>query len=687
MSKRLFTLAVCIGMASNTLADEPGQTVPESAEDQPTLNLQSVVVSGEKQDRSLKNTTSSVSVVNDEKLRSTQYQTVRDAISDVPNLITGSGVVPTIRGISGNGAAGGFNGVSGGANARVSTLVDGVAIPFLAEYTADSGLWDIEQIEVYRGPQSTNNGRNSIGGAIYIQTKDPSFDWDSAIRLGYRNEDRYLDQAVMLSGPIIEDKLAIRISGQYLNAQTTTNNEEYETNPADFDLNELETTKGRIKLLWLPMDNLEALFTYSVNEEEGDTARRYYELAQPYEYNKIFINDTKTEHDIASLKLDYHLSDNLSFDILLANMDYEYGFETYKPTVEAQQDIRIEEGNNTIDAKLNFGKMNPTLNGFLGFAYYDREQDILSTGAFTYNGDDETDTKAVYGEINYAVLERFTLTGGMRYQDESQKRRFRFPPNLPDYSYLDESNSIFLPKLVLQYDVTDQTRVALSARKGYNSAGGALNFFTREYYYYDEETVNTYEFSTHSDLSNGAVVLRTNLFYNDYDGYQAQNSSRTIINVDQAVTYGAEIEATAFATSDLLLNLGIGLLKTEVKDGGDDFPGIDGNELNYAPRTTATFGATYYITEGFDIGGSLQYVGGYYGDVENTDEREIGGYSLVDMSTNYETGSWLISAYINNLTDKQAERVKEPVGRSYPLGFADIVEGRHAGVSATYSFF
>jgi len=676
MNKRLLSLLVSMSLANVAFAAE---------QDNATVVLGDLTVKGEKLEKSLKDTTSAVTVIGDDVLRTTRNQTVREAISAVPNVVTPTGVVPNIRGVSGNGSAGGFNSITGGANPRVSVLIDGIAEPFVADFTGDSGLWDVEQIEVFRGPQSTTNGRNSIGGASYIKTKDPSFDWEGAVRLGYRNEENYIDKAVMLSGPIIEDKLAFRISGQMVDAQTTTSNDEYAGNPAGYDLNEIDTEKGRIKLLWKATDNLDALLTYSKNEEKGDTGRRYFRADDPSSYEKIYIRNIETDSETTSLKLDYQLTNSISFDVLMSDTDYKWGFNAYASTAAGEQDLIFEEENQYIDAKVNFGEDNKTLNGFVGLAYFERDQDIISTGSPTYGAKDEADTKSVYGELNYGVTERFTITGGLRYQDETQERRFVYPAPGIDTS-LDESNTVLLPKLVLQYDVTDATRVALSAKKGYNSGGGALDYAAGEYYYYDEEEVNAYELSVHSDLFDGKVNVRANVFYNEYDGYQGQNSRRRIVNIEEAVTYGAELEVSALVTDDLEVNFGVGLLSTEIKDGGDDYTGIKGNELSTAPKETVTIGATYYVTDEFDVGADLNYIGGSYGDIENTDEREVGGYTVINFNANYEVENWLVSAYVNNVTDKEAVRVEEPAGGRYPLGYADLIEPRHFGVSATYSF-
>ncbi|HBR99383.1 MAG TPA: TonB-dependent receptor [Gammaproteobacteria bacterium] len=686
MKNEVLGLVLCSVVAANSLAEEAAPRGSVDASDGRAVDLGGIVVTGEKQDRALKDTTSSVSVVREDTLETTQHLSVLEAVSDIANVVTTPGSVPTISGVNGNGGAGGFNGVSGGANARVSTLIDSVYQPFVAVDTHDFGLWDVEQIEVFRGPQSTNNGRNSIGGTMFIKTKDPVFDWEGAVRLGYRDEESYFDKAIMVSGPVVADKLALRFSGQWLNGQTTTNNQEYDTNPAGFDLNEVETRNGRLKVLWLPTDDVDVLLSYAKVVNEGDTGRRYFGLDDPYAYQLVSVRDTETETETTSLRVNYQLNAGTSLDILLSSLDYQYAFREYQAEAEAEQFAVIDEENQSIDVKLNFGQNNPALNGYVGLAGFSREQDIASTGAFVYDGADELDSQAAYGEVNVGITDQFSVTGGLRYQDETQDRRFAFPPFVPEYAELDESNDIVLPKLVLQYDVNDQTRLSVSDRKGYNSAGGALDFATQQFYFYDEETVNTYELSTHSDFTDHAITLRTHLFYNDYDGYHAQNAERQVINVDRAVTYGAEIEAVAQVTEALRLNLGVGLLNTDVKDGGADYADVKGNALDSAPKTTANLGVSYDVTRQINLGFNLHYVGDYYGDVNNTPEREIDGFTVADVTARFETGPWLVSAFINNVADEKALRAVEPASRAFPTGFADVVERRNLGVAVTYSF-
>ena len=283
--------------------------------------------------------------------------------------------------------------------------------------------------------------------------------------------------------------------------------------------------------------------------------------------------------------------------------------------------------------------------------------------------------------MTWAVTDRFNVIAGGRIEQESQTRDFIYEPI---HSVLKEDETFVLPKLVFQYDLSDATTVALGGRSGYSSPGGALNFAAQEYYYYDKETVDTYELSVRSFLSDGDLRLSANLFYNDYDGYQAQSSSRFIENLDDVVTYGAEFELVASLTDSLRVNMGLGLLGSDIKDTGGKYPEADGNELNSAPTITANVGVKYFVAPSLAVGLSVQYVDEYFGDFENTEERIAGGYTLTRFTTNYNAGNWLVSVFVNNLFDEEEATKVEPIGRRYPQGYAAIVAPRSVGVSATY---
>ena len=251
---------------------------------------------------------------------------------------------------------------------------------------------------------------------------------------------------------------------------------------------------------------------------------------------------------------------------------------------------------------------------------------------------------------------------------------------------LDDANTVTLPKLVLQYALNDNTTLAASVRRGYNSGGGALSLVESEYYYYDEEFVNTYELSSRSAFANGDVNLSANIFYNDFDGYQASNSARKITNIDKAVSYGIEAEFSAMLTENWQFISGVGLLDSEIKQADPSYGDIIGNQLNSAPHITANAGFKYWMNDAFSFGFSGNYVGEYFADINNTESRIAGDYVVARVSLDYQTDSWRVSGFVNNLFDEQALTVNEPASRSYPDGYAAIIDPRNIGVSVMYRF-
>ncbi|GGN25645.1 MULTISPECIES: TonB-dependent receptor [Shewanella] len=668
-----------LGVSSTYAAVEAESTEP----------IEKITVYGEKIERSLKDTTSSVSVIDKDSLDSGQYQSVSDALSEIPNVVVLTGSVPDIRGVSGNGSASGFNSFTGGARARVSTLVDGVAEPFVADLTGDTGLWDIQQVEVFRGPQSTINGRNSIGGTVFIKTEDPTFDWRGAARLGYRDQNNYVDSAVMVSGPILDDELAFRLSGQNVTGETYNKGLVYETNPAPFDLNELITNRWRGKFLWQPsaIEELKVLYSFSYNDEKGDSGRNYFSGDDPWAYRPILQRYIETESTTHSVKVDYDLGSGRALDLVVAYMDYDWGSKSYEALVTAQQYVDMKDESYTVDGKYSFGLNDRDFNGFIGLAYYERSQDFGSTGSSVYTGDDSSSSLSIYGELTYGLAESLWLTVGGRVMRDEQKRNFSMLYRGTQLEEkLDNDSTITLPKLVLQYAITDNTTLAASARRGYNSGGGALSLAESEYYYYDEEFVDTYELSARSMFLGGNVNLSANLFYNDFDGYQASNQARKITNVDKAVTYGIETELSAMLTANWQVITGVGLLDSEIKKVDSSYGDIVGNQLNSAPHVTANLGVKYWLNDAFSVGVSGNYVGEYFADIDNTESRIAGDYVVARLSVDYQKDNWRISGFINNMFDEQAMTVNEPPSANYVNGYAAIIDPRNLGVSVMYSF-
>lgn len=162
-------VAAAIGLAgvvSVASAHEPhGSTVAASSKAKAAYT--ELLVTGEKLGRSLQNTPASVAVTTAQSIEQQAMVSAYDVMDRTPNVVTdGSRTTFSIRGVDA------FNVSGAGEGALASLYLDGTAIPRLALASGPLDLFDVAQIEILRGPQSTLQGRNALAGAIIINTVD-----------------------------------------------------------------------------------------------------------------------------------------------------------------------------------------------------------------------------------------------------------------------------------------------------------------------------------------------------------------------------------------------------------------------------------------------------------------------------------------------------------------------------------
>lgn len=175
--------ALYLACALATIATSPHAETMLAANE---ATLQTVIVTADKLGRSLQDTPASVVVLKAEELeRRAGATTTRDVLANIPNIVyTGTGnIAPTVRGVDSTGASQGVDAFIAGSRARLNMQIDGRPASYNEIVFGDSALWDVQQVEVLRGAQSTLQGRNAISGTIATKTKDPTFTTEGAVRL------------------------------------------------------------------------------------------------------------------------------------------------------------------------------------------------------------------------------------------------------------------------------------------------------------------------------------------------------------------------------------------------------------------------------------------------------------------------------------------------------------------------
>lgn len=649
-----------------------------------TTALPALVVTGEKMDKDIKETTTAVTVLHGEDIASGETKDVKELATQAPNVVTSSFGNIAIRGMSGNGAASGGYALITGARSRVSTVIDGGTQDWSGYNFTPSGVWDAQQVEVLRGPQSTTQGTSSIAGAVVIKTNDPTFTDEAAVRAGlehYENGNLKYNLGAMSSGALIDDELAYRIALDGTKGEGWMNyaqsDDELDTGP---DVNDAENYNMRGKLLWEPASNpnLTAKLTVEhhkyegeylswANDEEDDFSGALMTLGSG---RNTRLQDSTT--DAIAVDIDYNLGDGISNALYIAYSKSKISFDEYPGTTL----LDISKDTTTIENRIIFNQPNAALTGVIGLfaSKKDADTDITYRGQNWYTANDtSTNTLALYGEGSYALTEKTNLIGGARLERE-EADRFIVNDGRTDVDH-DDSETNLLPKIGLTHAISNTTTLGANIRKGYSPGGSAYQWdSTREFYTYESEDVTAYELSSKSQFTNGATLV-TSLFYNDYSNYQAMYNDR-INNIDSAHTYGIELEATAWATDDLQLRSSIGLLRSEI----DNYQTSEGNDLPSAPEINASIGFTQYIGESWSFGSDVTYVGEYYSDLDNTEDYKAGDYVRTDARIQYVNGSLTIDGYVKNLTDEDII-YQINGGRSVR---ASVGQTRTIGLSATY---
>ena len=446
-------------------SDEEMQPDAENAEDgQPTI-----IVTGQKIARSLQDTQASVAVIDAEAIQNANFRDVYDVIGQTANVVSlfdGAGF--SIRGLRNTGAG------SGESTSDVASIfVDGVFIPSSLLSNGAFSLWDAQSVEIFRGPQSTIQGRNSLAGAIVVRTVDPGDVFEGAFQLEAAEYNSYRASAG-LTVPIAPGQVSLRLSGDYLTSDGFQTNTFLDRD----DIDESEANTGHATLFLTPDlapdFSARCNFTYSDNEEgENRVSEEIFRQTGERISNQNLIDRQGAEAYIASAELSYDFSDEISLTAITGYIDsssfFNFDPDSDNPITtdlplpggiadELQmsmqderiftQELRLTYEGETVSALLggyfydstgNFASDNETVVG-TDFAFPDpqtlafvlgvdvptatflRQQVVAGVPAFEVNliNDSTNDVRnyAVFGEATFDLSDKLSVTLGARYDSE-----------------------------------------------------------------------------------------------------------------------------------------------------------------------------------------------------------------------------------------------------------------------------
>ncbi|MEM7426971.1 MAG: TonB-dependent receptor [Pseudomonadota bacterium] len=679
---------------------------------QEVITLDPIVVIGERQERTILDTATSVSVYQQDDIERDVGREINDLITGSPNVHKRSiSEIPNIRGIEGGGPGGLANTALGGTLPRIPLIVDEVARPASIPNVDFASTWDVEQVEVLKGPQTTLRGRAAIGGAIVVKTADPTFRPEMAAQM-VSEFDEFGKPSFAFNGMasfgIIEDILAVRGT---VEKRIGDDPRDIVNVPVGRDgdiLNEFDQTRLRGKVLFTPQGEDGPWRFLGLVEYQGGTVPQTRGTVQSTGFSDGItrgFSDRQVDFLTGGLRL-------FKNDALTGALDASYQFgevgklrsitsysETeFKSRPEQPQNLffQFEEEVVNEDLIFNFGSDETRVSGLVGGTYTYRKQDAridntLAPPGFSFlTVDGKTETLSAFTDLRIGLTSDLDLLLGGRvlYNKDRRTTFSSINPMAPATSLFNQSETVLLPSAGLRYTIDEKQTIAATARRGWNAGSAAVNFFLGLPYTYESETVWTFETAYRLQTPDNRFTFAATAFYNLYDNPQffletqpGNRFSLQVVNLPKGETYGAEFEGRAKVTDEFLLFAGLGLLETEITRSTAANPQLKGNRFGKDPDVTGNIGFVWTpeAAPDFSLDGKASYIGSSFNDFNNFRAEKIGDYALVDLGATYTYHALELRAFIKNLFDV--------TGRTQRVGgFAAVTPPRTAGVSATARF-
>lgn len=659
---------------------------PAYATDGEDRSSDEVIVIGQKLDRTLLETPSSVTVVTGDELDQPAYLDVDAYLRTIPNVTFDSGGnAPTVRGVFGGGVAAGADGAISGGRPRLTTYVDGVPRSFSFLPNGVPLTWDLDQLAFYRGAQSTTIGRNSIAGALVVATKDPVNAFEGAAQAGYRSREATWSGAGTINVPIIDDRLALRVTADGYDGAGFITYGGPALAPFDDVISRDEGYRLRAKLAWRPFgfdSDTQIRLAYERQEVRRPSPEDVADFGsdEPVLTNPFSVAIFNLDNEFLSLEARHAIDENWS---VYAIASYQAALED-SPGIDPANpasflDVFADAEEWTQEARVAWQSTSNRAAAAFGVFHFsrDRVEGGDPASAFPYAATDEASTFAVFADAVVPVG-AFDILAGGRWERESQDRDFlslAFGASLD----FDRTQTIFLPKGGARWNIgSDRSLTALYYR-GYSPAAAGFDlFFAPGPYTFERETSDTAELAFRSALLDGAVEVNTNIFYTRFDGQQINDPGTfRLTNAEATEYFGIEADAKWRPTGRLDLQASLGLLETKlVRFGTTDGDINNGNALGVAPAVTARASADWRPFDGLSLAGTFGYTGAYFSTISNESSGRVDARALIDLRAAYDFGRLTAFVYVENAADADYDTFRDAafgtrnVGRPRTVGAA-----------------
>jgi iron complex outermembrane receptor protein len=669
--------------------------------------LEEIVVTAQKRSESMQDVPISIQVFSADEIERLNIRNTIDLVRNVPNMIGINNVgLPQaasyfLRGV-------GQDESISSLDPAVGTFVDGVYIS--RQIANNARLYDVDSVEVLRGPQGTLYGRNTSGGAIRIITQKPHDHNEGFIDLAYGEYDTR--EVTGKANLAISDNLFLKVTAFYLDQsdgflQNVTLNRDQWTQ---------EATGARVQVLYSPTDRFETLFTYEHSDDDtggivGANALSACCSDDVYQVESGLVNTwAGTNLDAYSLRATWDL-DNMQVDLIMARRNLNHNFmNDYSDQALPAYIIPNDSDHMQESAELNFSGegREGAVRWAAGASYYDDDNDVTFgdglclfgcavEATFWRDMTNVTKTRAVYADVAFDINDQWTLTVGGRHTDDSRVMTVQQyldvnPLKIRDRNqgnFLDRSGYIQIPgvtfgtadvvalgtpdrfdiseftsRVVIEYNPTDSIMVYASVADSFKGGGWAARVTSAvDFKGLTPEFVDSREFGMKSQWLNDTLRFNITYFDSDYKDLQVTaidqvSGAFVYSNKADASVDGIEAEFVYAPRDNLTVFANLGTLNgnyTDVRPGAE---GLMTKELKRTPDLSYRLGVLYDqdIANGeMNLSVVLNHEDEYYTNQNNTAYGLRPSADTLDLNVTYRPSdaNWRLTAGCTNCADEE----------------------------------
>ncbi len=692
------------------LPEKPAPAVPVTEEKSATTLLKPVIVTGELLTREADRTTTSVSIKTGEAIERSTARNVYDVIRGTPNASWHDSDLGlssiTLRGIGSYGASQVGSGTIYGTATAI--VVDGVGLPRGAMGFADLSAFDLDQVEIFRGPQSTSQGRNAMAGAVILNTVEPQpedgFNPEIRGRVAAGNHAAY-QGAAAFGATLWPDKLAVRIvtdqradNGDLDNvtrgdphwAHDSNHGTRLRANFTPFGIDgayqalvgagDLRRSYGN---RYVEQANESKREATSNEPSYVNTSARLYSLDQRLKldsnWNLRAISAYARSSTDLHLDVDYsaaadgyiaQIANSHSFSQeLRASFDYDNWRGTFGLYYFNGLDGEASSGETAVTALIGATGLCPNQTRPLCALL------PLGNVVTVANAPARIEDRALFGEVDWRVIDDLTLTAGLRLDRERNSRHIvnQFSGDSlasqltvaalqnsgvvgkDGDTNIGRSFSAVLPKIAASYELFHGSFIGASYSEGYRPGGDGYNYGSGRRYSFDAEQTRNYELSFKGRLSTWKTQYAFNLFHTDWTDMQVPVGSLLdsyIANAGRSRINGGELEFRTAPLDQLRIVGGLGITRGYFVDFVSTSGNYSGNPLPKAPRSSASLALEWSPLKSLLIRPEIQYTGSTPAQVDNGPTHQLPAYSLLNFSLRWQQGNVGLFFNGSNLADR-----------------------------------